>query len=196
MSRKRKKKGKERKKEGRRKIQLEEERCKFFKNAEEREGGIGNASPRRRTSICRAAATVMVKIHYPPSIFFFILILFQSVSWRTPSILLRSPPSVEGCCYSCTRELGASSVTPLLTEHSPSISENRADRLQRVTLAAAKQGQRLHEMSLNPPTTIDSLLPIVTQSKLSLVAVAEAIPVISVLTSQRKESSGLIVIGP
>ena len=70
------------------------------------------------------------------------------------------------------------------------------DRLQRVTLAAAKQCQRLHEMSLNPPTTIDSLLPIVTQSKLSLVAFAEATPVISVLTSQRKESSGLIVIGP
>ena len=33
----------------------------------------------------------------------------------------------------CT-ELGASSVTPLLTEQSPSISENRVDRLQRVTL--------------------------------------------------------------
>ena len=93
-------------------------------------------------------------------------------------------------------ELGASSVTPLLTEHSPSISENRVDRFQRVTLAAAKQCQRLHEMCLNSPTTIDSLLPIVTQSKLSLVAVAEATPVISVLTSQRKESSGLIVNGP
>ena len=51
-------------------------------------------------------------------------------------------------------------------------------------------------MSLNSPTTIDSLLPIVTQSKLSLVAVAEATPIISVLTSQRKESSGLIVNGP
>ena len=61
----------------------------------------------------------------------------------------------------CT-ELGTNSVTPLLTEHSPSISENRVDRLRRVTLAAAKQCQRLHEMSLNPPTTIDSLLPIVT----------------------------------
>ncbi|KAL6347620.1 hypothetical protein AAG906_026148 [Vitis piasezkii] len=97
----------------------------------------------------------------------------------------------------CT-ELGASSVTPLLTERSPSISENRVDRLQRVILAAAKQCQRLHEMTLNPPTTIASLLPIVifTQSKLSLVAVAEATPVFSVLTSSRKESTGLMIIGP
>lgn len=95
----------------------------------------------------------------------------------------------------CT-ELGASSVTPLLTERSPSISENRVDRLQRVILAAAKQCQRLHEMTLNPPTTIDSLLPIVTQSKLSLVAVAEATPVFSVLTSSRRESTGLMIIGP
>lgn len=37
------------------------------------------------------------------------------------------------------QELGASSVTPLLTERSPSISENRVDRLQRVILAAVKQ---------------------------------------------------------
>lgn len=95
----------------------------------------------------------------------------------------------------CT-ELGTSSVTPLLTERSPSISENRVDRLQRVILAAAKQCQRLHEMTLNPPTTIDSLLPIVTQSKLSLVAVAEATPVFSVLTSSRRESTGLMIIGP
>ncbi|XP_048317670.2 uncharacterized protein LOC107434355 isoform X5 [Ziziphus jujuba] len=38
----------------------------------------------------------------------------------------------------CT-ELGASSVTPLLTERSSSISENRVDRLERVILAASKQ---------------------------------------------------------
>ncbi|KAG8650549.1 hypothetical protein MANES_07G057400v8 [Manihot esculenta] len=40
-------------------------------------------------------------------------------------------------------ELGASSVTPLLTERSPSISENRVDRLQRVILAATKQCKQL-----------------------------------------------------
>ncbi|CAN6450088.1 unnamed protein product [Victoria cruziana] len=38
----------------------------------------------------------------------------------------------------CT-ELGASSVTPLLTARSPSITENRVDRWKRVTLAATKQ---------------------------------------------------------
>lgn len=38
-----------------------------------------------------------------------------------------------------SQELGATTLTPLLTEHSPSISENRLDRLQRVILAATKQ---------------------------------------------------------
>ncbi|XP_038683648.1 ribosomal RNA small subunit methyltransferase E isoform X2 [Tripterygium wilfordii] len=93
-------------------------------------------------------------------------------------------------------ELGASSVTPLLTERSPSMSDNRLDRLQRVILAAAKQCQRLHEMILNPPTKIDGLLPLVEESKISLVAVAEATPVVSILTSSKKESSGLIIVGP
>ncbi|CAL5438228.1 unnamed protein product [Camellia sinensis] len=95
----------------------------------------------------------------------------------------------------CT-ELGACSVTPLLTERSPSISENRVGRLQRVNLAAAKQCQRLHEMTLNPPTKIGGLLPIVAQSKLCFVALAEAAPVISALTSSKTESSGSIIIGP
>ncbi|KAK2664821.1 hypothetical protein Ddye_003395 [Dipteronia dyeriana] len=95
----------------------------------------------------------------------------------------------------CT-ELGAHSVTPLLTERSPSISENRVDRLQRVILAASKQCQRLHEMVLSPPVKIDGLLPLVTQSKLSFVAIAEGTPLVSALTSSRKESSGLIIVGP
>ncbi|XP_031479237.1 uncharacterized protein LOC116250043 isoform X4 [Nymphaea colorata] len=59
----------------------------------------------------------------------------------------------------CT-ELGASSVTPLLTARSPSITENRADRWERVTLAATKQCQRLQKMVLNHPTTIHDLLPV------------------------------------
>ncbi|KAJ4716112.1 Ribosomal RNA small subunit methyltransferase E [Melia azedarach] len=95
----------------------------------------------------------------------------------------------------CT-ELGAQSVTPLLTERSPSISENRVDRLQRVILAATKQCQRLHEMVLNPPMKVDSLLPIVAQSKLSFVATAEATPLVTALSSSRKESSGMIIVGP
>ncbi|KAF9601469.1 hypothetical protein IFM89_020236 [Coptis chinensis] len=95
----------------------------------------------------------------------------------------------------CT-ELGASSVTPLLTERSPAISGNRVDRLQRVIFAAAKQCQRLHEMTLNPPTKISSLLPAISQSKLSFLAVAEATPLISTLSFKRNEASGLIIIGP
>ncbi|XP_048317667.2 uncharacterized protein LOC107434355 isoform X2 [Ziziphus jujuba] len=95
----------------------------------------------------------------------------------------------------CT-ELGASSVTPLLTERSSSISENRVDRLERVILAASKQCQRLHEMILKPPMKIDSLLPLVAQSNISFLAVAEATPLITSLTSSRRQSKGLIIVGP
>lgn len=95
----------------------------------------------------------------------------------------------------CT-ELGASSVTPLLTERSPSISENRVDRLQRVILAAAKQCQRLHEMTLKPPLKVGGLLPIVSQSKLSFIAAAEATPILNALAQSQRESIGSIIIGP
>ncbi|XP_058739179.1 uncharacterized protein LOC131611068 [Vicia villosa] len=95
----------------------------------------------------------------------------------------------------CT-ELGASSVTPLLTERSPSISENRVDRLERVILAASKQCQRLHEMILKPPVEIGDILHLIAQSKLSLVATAEATPVLNALLSLEKETSGLLIVGP
>ncbi|KAK7295213.1 hypothetical protein RJT34_18118 [Clitoria ternatea] len=95
----------------------------------------------------------------------------------------------------CT-ELGADSVTPLLTERSPSISEARVDRLERVILAASKQCQRLHEMILKPPVEIDDLLHLIAQSKLSLIATAKATPVLGALTSLEKETTGLIIIGP
>jgi 16S rRNA U1498 N3-methylase RsmE len=39
----------------------------------------------------------------------------------------------------CIQELGACSVTPLLTERCHTIAENRVDRLQRLVLAAVKQ---------------------------------------------------------
>ncbi|KAL8172271.1 hypothetical protein V2J09_024075 [Rumex salicifolius] len=95
----------------------------------------------------------------------------------------------------CT-ELGASSITPLLTERSPSISENRVERLERVILAATKQCQRLHDMVLHPPATVGSILPTVALSNLSFVAVAEATPVMTTLASSTCESSGSLIIGP
>ncbi|XP_071722427.1 uncharacterized protein [Rutidosis leptorrhynchoides] len=95
----------------------------------------------------------------------------------------------------CT-ELGAQSITPLLTERSPSVSGNRVDRLQRVVLAATKQCQRLHELLLNPPLKVEGLLPLIVQSKLSFVATAEATPLISTLNSLMVEPNGLIVVGP
>ncbi|KAK8659727.1 hypothetical protein V6N13_029921 [Hibiscus sabdariffa] len=95
----------------------------------------------------------------------------------------------------CT-ELGASSVTPLLTERSFTFSDNRVERLQRVILAAAKQCQRLHEMKLNHPVKINELIPLVAKSKQSFIAIAEATPLVSALTSTTKEPSGLIIVGP
>ncbi|KAH9655549.1 16S rRNA (uracil(1498)-N(3))-methyltransferase [Citrus sinensis] len=106
----------------------------------------------------------------------------------------------------CT-ELGAQSVTPLLTEHSPSISENRTYSDNGflscnfyygfiANSAFVYGGQRLHEMVLNPPMKIDGLLPLVSQSKLAFVAIAEATPLVTALSSSRNESSGLIIVGP
>ncbi|KAJ7946182.1 ribosomal RNA small subunit methyltransferase E [Quillaja saponaria] len=95
----------------------------------------------------------------------------------------------------CT-ELGASTVSPLLTERSPSISESRMDRLQRVILAASKQCQRLHGMILKPPTKVNYLLHLVGESKVSLLAAAKATPVVCAMTSLTNEASGLIIIGP
>ncbi|XP_052175297.1 uncharacterized protein LOC127790051 isoform X3 [Diospyros lotus] len=88
-------------------------------------------------------------------------------------------------------------VLPQTTQwHVFAAFENRVDRLQRVILAAAKQCQRLHEMTLKPPTTVDGLLSTVAQPKLSFVAVAEATPVFRALSSFTKEASGSIIVGP
>ncbi|KAJ4824330.1 hypothetical protein Tsubulata_004291 [Turnera subulata] len=124
------------------------------------------------------------------------LVLPQSTKWHVIAAFgTLKGGRADWLVEKCT-ELGAHSVTPLLSERSPSISENRVDRLRRVVLAATKQSQRLHEMILNPPIKFDALLPLVAQSNLSLLATAEATPVLSVLASTRKESSGLIIVGP
>uniref|UniRef100_A0A1J3GWA2 16S rRNA (uracil(1498)-N(3))-methyltransferase n=1 Tax=Noccaea caerulescens TaxID=107243 RepID=A0A1J3GWA2_NOCCA len=95
----------------------------------------------------------------------------------------------------CT-ELGARSVTPLLTERSSIISDNRVDRLERVSFAAAKQCQRLHQMVLSPPIKFATLLDHISRSKLCLVATAEATPLLNAVNSSAKESSGLLIVGP
>ncbi|KAH0926109.1 hypothetical protein HID58_018365 [Brassica napus] len=57
----------------------------------------------------------------------------------------------------CT-ELGARSVTPLLTERSSIICDNRVDRLERDSFAAGEQCQRLHQMVLNHPIKFNAFL--------------------------------------
>ncbi|XP_057853030.2 uncharacterized protein LOC131063259 [Cryptomeria japonica] len=93
-------------------------------------------------------------------------------------------------------ELGASSITPLLTERSTSISENRVDRWQRVMLAALKQCQRLHQMVVKPPVGIDCILPQITASSLSFLAMAEATPLVDALSVVDKNAGGLLLVGP
>ncbi|KAH9297340.1 hypothetical protein KI387_029022, partial [Taxus chinensis] len=95
----------------------------------------------------------------------------------------------------CT-ELGARTVTPLLTERSTLISENRVDRWQRVMLAALKQCQRLHGMTVKPPIRIDSILPQITASSLTFLAVAEATPLVDTLSMVNKNVGGLLLVGP
>lgn len=95
----------------------------------------------------------------------------------------------------CT-ELGASSVTPLLTERSKLISENRVGRWQRVMLAAIKQCQRFHQMVVNSPTGIECVLSQIETSSISFLAMAEATPIVDVLTKVDKKDGGLLIVGP
>uniref|UniRef100_A0A0E0D633 16S rRNA (uracil(1498)-N(3))-methyltransferase n=1 Tax=Oryza meridionalis TaxID=40149 RepID=A0A0E0D633_9ORYZ len=95
----------------------------------------------------------------------------------------------------CT-ELGACSVTPLLTERCHTVAENRVDRLQRLVLAAVKQCQRIHGMLLNPPIQIADLQTVVSQSKLAFLASAESPPLLSTLPKSCNEESGLLIVGP
>ncbi|XP_020591552.1 uncharacterized protein LOC110032309 [Phalaenopsis equestris] len=95
----------------------------------------------------------------------------------------------------CT-ELGASSITPLLAERSPTITDNRVDRLERVILAAIKQCKRLHKMTLNPPLKLQNFLPCVSQSKLTFLAAAESTPLLSILSISSAANSGLLIVGP
>ncbi|WZZ64090.1 hypothetical protein YC2023_075460 [Brassica napus] len=135
----------------------------------------------------------------------------SSSSFKTFSASSSSPPSdsdlrnqsrgtlkggrADWLIEKCT-ELGASSVTPLLTERSSIISDNRVDRLERVSFAAAKQCQRLHQMVVSPAIKFNTLLDHISKSKLCLVATAEATPLLNAVQSSAKESSGLLIVGP
>ncbi|CAH2036294.1 unnamed protein product [Thlaspi arvense] len=124
------------------------------------------------------------------------LILPQGIQWQVFAAFgTLKGGRADWLIEKCT-ELGASSVTPLLTERSSIISENRVDRLERVSFAAAKQCQRLHQMVLSPPIKFGTLLDHMSKSELCLVATAEATPLLTALNSSAKESSGLLIVGP
>ncbi|KAJ3673140.1 hypothetical protein LUZ60_006514 [Juncus effusus] len=110
----------------------------------------------------------------------------------------------------CT-ELGASSVTPILTERCHTVSENRVDRLQREKSEKEKEkspftsplhiasGQRRGppvRRRLSPPPTERQNRPKVKESELLFVAVAEAPPLLSVLRESTSHEIGLLIFGP
>ncbi|XP_022148692.1 uncharacterized protein LOC111017293 isoform X2 [Momordica charantia] len=91
----------------------------------------------------------------------------------------------------CT-ELGASSVTPLITERCPTISDNRVNRFERITLAATKQCQSVFKSKTAQNESEFSI-----ENSWSLApSVAEATPLVSALASTEIESGGLLVVGP
>ncbi|KAE8707598.1 Ribosomal RNA small subunit methyltransferase E isoform 2 [Hibiscus syriacus] len=67
------------------------------------------------------------------------LVLPQTPQWNIFSAFSSLKGGRAGWLVEKCTELGATSVTPLLTERSSIISDNRVERLQRVILAAAKQ---------------------------------------------------------
>ncbi|XP_022148693.1 uncharacterized protein LOC111017293 isoform X3 [Momordica charantia] len=90
----------------------------------------------------------------------------------------------------CT-ELGASSVTPLITERCPTISDNRVNRFERITLAATKQCQSVFKSKTAQNESEFSI-----ENSWSLAPFAEATPLVSALASTEIESGGLLVVGP
>eukprot|EP00850_Spirogloea_muscicola_P002401 SM000009S23530 [mRNA] locus=s9:492458:494796:- [translate_table: standard] len=94
------------------------------------------------------------------------------------------------------QELGAAALVPLLTERSPRAAESRIDRWQRVALAAAKQCQRLHGLEISEPVLLEDLMEQVGHANPTLLATAEAKPLLSQVSREAVLSGGLLLIGP
>lgn len=96
----------------------------------------------------------------------------------------------------CT-ELGAQTLTPLLTQRSANVAEQRNDRWHRISMAATKQCQRLHALDLREPTRLESLLAEVRKAEVAFLAAAGAPPLVqTLLQSPERPQGGLVLIGP
>ncbi|KAG0591073.1 hypothetical protein KC19_1G147200 [Ceratodon purpureus] len=96
----------------------------------------------------------------------------------------------------CT-ELGAQTLTPLLTQRSGTVAEQRNDRWHRISMAATKQCQRLHTLDVREPTRLESLLTEVRKAKVAFLAAAGAPPLVqTLLNSSEMPQEGLLLIGP
>lgn len=96
----------------------------------------------------------------------------------------------------CT-ELGARTLTPLLTQRSSSVSGGRTDRWQRIALAATKQCQRLHSLDIGEPTSLEAFLPQVSRAEVVFVASAGAPPLYEMMSRVSSQlQSGILFIGP
>jgi 16S rRNA (uracil1498-N3)-methyltransferase len=111
----------------------------------------------------------------------------------------RADWAVEKCA-----ELGVASFIPLLTERSAASKQRRAEqsaeslRWERLSVAASKQCLRLHSLKVAPATTLSDLLPAVSASQLSLVALQGGAPLREVLAahSAAARAGGLLIVGP
>ncbi|BBN18788.1 16S rRNA (uracil1498-N3)-methyltransferase [Marchantia polymorpha subsp. ruderalis] len=96
----------------------------------------------------------------------------------------------------CT-ELGARTLTPLLTARSSVKSSGRSDRWERIAMAATKQSQRLHSMEIKRPASLQELLPQVAHVDVALVAAAYAPPLYkSLALLPSTPMNGILFIGP
>lgn len=96
----------------------------------------------------------------------------------------------------CT-ELGAQTLTPLLTQRSATVAEQRSDRWHRISMAATKQCQRLHTLDVREPTPLDSFLAEVRKAEVAFLATAGAPPLVQALLQRsEKPDGGLLLIGP
>ncbi|KAI5060292.1 hypothetical protein GOP47_0024712 [Adiantum capillus-veneris] len=95
----------------------------------------------------------------------------------------------------CT-ELGAKSVIPLLSKRSPSVSDGRNDRWNRVVTAATKQCQRLHSMVVRNPMDLSDILAEAGSYEAILLADACATSLGKGLPRVEVDWNGLLLIGP
>ncbi|CAI5477268.1 unnamed protein product [Closterium sp. Yama58-4] len=98
----------------------------------------------------------------------------------------------------CT-ELGAVGFIPLVTERSGGRGEGRADRWERVSLAAAKQSQAIHRPIIHDFTSLGDLTKQIQQAPFALLGAPNSPPLLAVVGAMDPSlllKGGLLIVGP